>query len=99
MGETAMPAASAPARRGLLAGRAERSEKSRLFQEDRFLTRARALFYARLAFLTLGLGVIGVPSWSAAFGLHGSTPFAVYLIMVAYSAVNYLFLARKTVGK
>jgi signal transduction histidine kinase len=99
MGETGTLASGAPSRRALLAGRPERTERSRVFQEDRFLTRARALFYARLAFLTLGLGVIGVPSWSAAFGIHGSKPFAVYLAMVAYSAANYLFLARKTLGR
>src|SRR5438105_7769048 len=87
------------ARGGLFARPFERTERSRVFQEDRFLTRARALFYARLAFLVLGLGVIGVPSWSAAFGIRGSKPFAVYLLMVAYSAANYLFLARKKLGK
>src|SRR5437899_2160649 len=87
------------ARRGLFAGPFERTERSRLFREDRFLTRARALFYARLAFLVLGLGVIGVPSWSAAFGIRGSKPFAVFLLMVAYSGANYLFLARKKLGK
>ena len=85
--EGALPAAAAP------------GEKTRVFHQDRFLTRARALFYARLAFLVLGLGVIGVPSWSAAFGIRGSKPFAVYLLMVAYSAANYLFLARKKLGK
>ena len=64
-------------------------EKTRAFYDDRFLTRARALFYARLAFLVLGLGVIGVPAWSAAFGIGGHRAFVVYLVMVAYSAVNY----------
>ncbi len=91
--------AGAPARSRLFAGAAERSEKTRAFHEDRFLTRARALFYARLAFLVLGLGVIGVPAWSAAFGIGGPKAFAVYLVMVAYSAVNYVFLPRKKIGK
>jgi two-component system sensor histidine kinase DegS len=89
----------APARSGLFSGPAERSEKTRAFYEDRFLTRARALFYARLAFLVLGLGVIGVPAWSAAFGIGGHRAFVVYLVMVAYSAVNYVFLPRKRIGK
>src|SRR5207245_11732561 len=97
MGETGT-LVSAPSRGGLFAARPERTERSRIFHEDRFLTRARALFYARLAFLVLGLGVIGVPSWSAAFGIRSSKAFAVYLVMVAYSAANYLFLARKTLG-
>src|SRR5438105_2526482 len=99
MGETGTLVGGAPSRGGLFAGPSERTERSRVFHEDRFLTRARALFYARLAFLALGLGVIGVPSWSAAFGVRGSKAFAVYLLMVAYSAANYVFLARKKVGK
>src|SRR5437763_12490596 len=98
MGETGT-LVGAPSRGGLFAGAAERTERAGIFHADRFLTRARALFYARLAFLVLGLGVIGVPSWSAAFGVRGSKAFAVYLLMVAYSAANYVFLARKKVGK
>lgn len=74
-------------------------ERTRAFHEDRFLTRARALFYARLAFLVLGLAVIGVPSWSAAFGVGGPKAFAIYLVMVGYSAANYLLLAHPRLGK
>jgi two-component system, NarL family, sensor histidine kinase DegS len=99
MGEMGTVTSGAQPRGGLFGGPAERSERSRIFREDRCLTRARALFYARLAFLVLGLGVIGVPSWSAAFGIRGSKAFAIYLLMVAYSAVNYFFLARNTAGK
>src|SRR2546430_10529810 len=99
MAESGALVGGAPVRGGLFAGPSERTERSRLFREDRFLTRARALFYARLAFLALGLGVIGVPSWSAAFGVRGSKAFAVYLLMVAYSGDNYVFLARKNAGK
>ena len=69
------------------------------FTEDRFLTRARALFYARLAFLTLGLLVIAVPSWSREFRVGGTAAFAVYLAMVAYSAANYAILARPRIGR
>ena len=83
----------------LVAGPSERTERTRIFQEDRFLTRARALFYARLAFLVLGLGVIGVPAWSAAFGIRSGNAFAVYLVMVAYSAANYVLLPRRRIGK
>ncbi len=88
-----------PPRSGLFSGVAERSDTKGAFSEDRFLTRARALFYARLAFLVLGLGVIGVPSWSHAFGIGGAGAFAVYLVMVAYSAANYVFLPIKKLGK
>ena len=97
--ETTALVAGAPERQGTPAPPSERSERTRAFHEDRFLTRARALFYARLAFLVLGLGVIGVPSWSAAFGIGGPRAFAIYLVMVAYSAANYLFLPRKKIGK
>ena len=94
------PRVEAPARGGgLFAGPAERSGTTGGFTEDRFLTRARALFYARLAFLVLGLGVIGVPAWSQAFGVGGAGAFVVYLIMVAYSAANYVFLSNKKVGR
>jgi signal transduction histidine kinase len=86
-------------RSGLYGSSAERSGTSGAFSEDRFLTRARALFYARLAFLVLGLGVIGVPSWSQAFGVGGPRAYAVYLVMVAYSAANYVFLPKKRVGR
>lgn len=74
-------------------------ERTRAFHEDRFLTRARALFYTRLAFLVLGLAVIGVPSWSAAFGVGGRGAIAVYLAMVAYSGANYLLLGHPKLGK
>jgi two-component system, NarL family, sensor histidine kinase DegS len=85
--------------KGLFSGPAERSGTSGAFSDDRFLTRARALFYARLAFLVLGLGVIGVPAWSQAFGVGGPGAYAIYLVMVAYSAANYVFLPRKRVGR
>ncbi len=83
----ALPVAAAP------------GERTRVFRQDRFLGRARALFFARLAFLVLGLAVIGLPSWSAALGTGGRTAVAVYLGMVAYSAANYLLLAHPALGK
>ena len=99
MRETTALVGGAPPSQGLFAPQPERTERTRAFHEDRFLTRARALFYARLAFLVLGLGVIGVPSWSAAFGISGPKAFSIYLVMVAYSAANYLFLPLKRIGK
>jgi signal transduction histidine kinase len=88
-----------PARGGGLFGAKPEVGGATRFTEDRFITRARALFYARLAFLVLGLGVIGLPAWSQAFGVGGPAAFAVYLVMVAYSAANYVFLPRKKVGR
>ena len=86
-------------RGGLFSAGSEKSGTSGAFSEDRFLTRARALFYARLAFLVLGLGVIGVPAWSQAFGMGGRGAYAIYLVMVAYSAANYVFLPKKRIGR
>jgi signal transduction histidine kinase len=89
-----------PAQRtGLFGGAPEKSDTKGAFSDDRFLTRARALFYARLAFLVLGLGVIGVPAWSQAFGVGGPGAYAIYLVMVAYSAANYVFLPKKKIGR
>lgn len=99
MSDVTATAGSAAAPGVLVSAPSERTERTRAFQEDRFLTRARALFYARLAFLVLGLGVIGVPAWSEAFGIRSANAFAVYLVMVAYSAVNYVLLPRRKVGK
>ncbi len=94
MSDTASEATLTPAR---ASSRAEAS--SAAYHNDRFLTRARALFYARLAFLALGLGVLGVPSWSEAFGVHGKGAFGIYFLMVAYSAANYALLTRPRFGK
>jgi two-component system sensor histidine kinase DegS len=76
--------------------KAEHSVTTGAFNEDRFQTRARALFYARLAFLILGVGVIG--PWSQAFHL-GPGALTVYLVMVGYSAVNYVVLPMKRIGR
>jgi signal transduction histidine kinase len=81
----------------LASGRAESSSSG--FVEDRFLTRARGLFYARIAFLVLGLGVIGVPGWSQSFGVGGRAAFAVYVAMVAYTAANYWLIGRPRLGR
>jgi signal transduction histidine kinase len=66
---------------------------------DRFSDRARALFYARLAFLGIMLGVLAVPSWSAYLGIGGGSAFAVYFTVIAYSVANYLLLDHPRFGK
>jgi signal transduction histidine kinase len=66
---------------------------------QRFVTRARTLFYARLAFLFIGLGILGVPRWSASFGALGSGAFVVYFVMIAYSVACYLMVERGPMGK
>lgn len=69
-----------------------------VFARERFLMRARALFYARLALLTLGLGILVVPAWKASFQIETPRPLAVYLVMLAYSALNYVLLEKKRLG-
>ncbi len=69
------------------------------FGDDRFLTRARTLFYARLAFLGLGLAVLDIPAWRLAFKIQGTGPAVIYLLMVGYSAINYVILDRPRLGK
>jgi signal transduction histidine kinase len=69
------------------------------FSEDRFQTRARALFYARVAFLVLGLGILAVKPWSQALNIRGQLAYAVYLAMVVYSALNYVLLPNRRIGR
>src|SRR3990170_3828978 len=44
-------------------------QASASWEQDRFVARARALFYARLMFLSLGLAILAVPTWSVYFVL------------------------------
>ncbi|WP_095981051.1 sensor histidine kinase [Melittangium boletus] len=69
------------------------------WEQERFVTRARALFYARLMFLTLGLLLLAVPSWSFYFGLQGVTAFAGYFAMLLYSVANYLVIDHPKAGR
>lgn len=88
--------AAAPPRQETL-GDVEISD--RVWKEEKFATRARALFFTRLAFLTIGLTVIAVPSWSLSLGIHGQGAFAVFFAMLGYSIVNFLVLQHPTVGR
>lgn len=66
---------------------------------ERFSDRARALFYARLAFLAIGLAVLAVPSWSQYLGTTSSTAFVIYFAVIAYSVTNYLLLDHPRLGR
>jgi two-component system sensor histidine kinase DegS len=66
---------------------------------DRFHDRAGALFYARLAFLAIGLGVLAVPSWSSYLGATSRTAFLVYFAVIGYSVTNYLLLDHPRFGR
>lgn len=53
--------------------------------KERFLNRATAVFYARLAFLVLGLGILALPSWRAAFGADTVWAVPWYLAAIGYT--------------
>ena len=67
--------------------------------DDRFSDRARALFYARLAFLGIGLAVLASPSWSAFLGITSTKAFIVYFMVIAYSVANFLLIEHPRLGR
>lgn len=69
------------------------------WEQDRFVARARALFYARLMFLTLGLALLAVPKWSFYFGLQSPFAFAGYFAMLLYSVTNFMVIDSPKVGR
>jgi signal transduction histidine kinase len=69
------------------------------WEQDRFVARARALFYARLMFLTLGLAILAVPRWSFYFGLQGTLAFAGYFTMLLYSVANFMVIDHPKAGR
>lgn len=66
---------------------------------ERFSDRARALFYARLAFLGIGLAVLAVPSWSQYLGTTSSAAFIIYFAVIAYSVANFLLIDHPRFGR
>jgi signal transduction histidine kinase len=74
------------------------SSQSR-WSHQKFVTRARTLFYARLAFLAIGLGIIIIPRWAEFFGAQGGGAFIWYFIILAYAVGNYVLIDRGFLGK
>jgi two-component system sensor histidine kinase DegS len=68
------------------------------FARERFFMRAQALFYARIALLAIGLCLLLVPAWRTAFHVDSTGTITVYLLMVSYSAANYVVLGRERLG-
>src|SRR5688572_24335418 len=66
---------------------------------ERFSDRARGLFYARLAFLGIGLAVLAVPSWSQFLGTTSAMAFIIYFAVIAYSVANYLVIDHPKYGR
>ncbi|MEW5851377.1 MAG: sensor histidine kinase [Myxococcota bacterium] len=58
------------------------------------MVRAQALFFARVAFLVLGVGVLLLPDWRPAVGATGLVSLVWFALALAYSVANY-FLLRK----
>lgn len=52
---------------------------------ERYLTRATAVFYARVALLALGLGTLLLPSWKQAFSIQGPLPWLVFVAALAWA--------------
>ncbi|NOJ93170.1 sensor histidine kinase [Corallococcus sp. CA049B] len=69
------------------------------WEQDRFVARARALFYARMMFLTLGLLILAVPAWSGYFGFNGPISFLGYFAMLLYSVANLLVIDHPKAGR
>lgn len=66
---------------------------------ERFSDRARALFYARLAFLAIGLSVLAVPAWSRLLGFTDAHAFLVYMVVIAYSVANFFLIDHPRLGR
>lgn len=66
---------------------------------QRFTTRARALFFARVAFLVFGFSILVVPSWSLYFKVSSPAARAVYLFMIGYTFGNYLLIRLPRWGR
>lgn len=75
------------------------AENAAAWEQERFVARARSLFYARLMFLTLGLLILAVPEWALYFGLRGPFAFAGYLTMLLYGVANYMVIHHRTAGR
>ncbi|HSP78779.1 MAG TPA: sensor histidine kinase [Myxococcaceae bacterium] len=74
-------------------------QASASWEQDRFVARARALFYARLMFLSLGLLILAVPTWSLYFGLRGPFAFVGYFPLLLYSIANFLVIDHPRAGR
>jgi two-component system sensor histidine kinase DegS len=67
-------------------------------RRESFLTRARAVFWARLGFLALGVAILSVPAWADSFGARFPDGLPVVAAMLAYGLAAFL-LADRPVGR
>ncbi len=69
------------------------------WSQRQFVLRARTLFYARLTFLAVGLGILSIPRWAQAFGAESRMAFFWYFVIITYSVGNFLLIERGMIGK
>lgn len=69
------------------------------WEQDRFVARARALFYARMMFLTLTLLILAVPEFAHYFGFAGIGPFVGFFAMLLYGVANYMVIDHPRAGR
>jgi signal transduction histidine kinase len=67
--------------------------------KERFVTRATAVFYARGAFLVLGLGTLLAPSWRKAFVIDGVFPWFVLVAGAGWMFAGQAFAAHPVQGR
>jgi two-component system, NarL family, sensor histidine kinase DegS len=70
-------------------------ETTLIHVREKFTSRARALFYARLAFLAIGLLALVVPAWTRSLGLRLPTAAYAYVFIVAYHISAYVVIGRR----
>lgn len=74
-------------------------QTSASWEQERFVARARALFYARMMFLTLGLLILAVPPWAFYFGFTTPWAYAGYFAMLLYSITNFMVIDHPGAGR
>ena len=65
----------------------------------KFVTRARTLFYTRMALLALGLGILAFPRWAEFFGAQSRFALWWYFFIIAYSIANFLLVEKGVLGR
>jgi signal transduction histidine kinase len=67
--------------------------------KERFLTRATAVCFARIAFLVVGSGILLIPSWTREFQIHGLWGWAWFAFASATTAICQAFASHPQQGR